>query len=181
MTHTVLASSQSPEVLLPNDLLEWIDPHTLARLVLAAVQAINLPNPHTTGGPDPSADFRPHILLGLLTYCYATGIYSSADIELSYANDRMVRHLCANTYPEAHRSRWFRRYSRQSILRCLAEVFHRAWRVRFGLPESSLDPAVASIGPSQDLTDGTDVLRFAAEAEERINRAVRLDCWAFDC
>ena len=182
MTNAIQPSWQFPEIMLPNDLREWIEKHTLARLVLAAAQDGSVPSAHADAVADGNADFRPPILLSLLTYCYATGIYSSTDIELSFTQDTLVRHLCANTYPEAHRSRWFRRDNRQRIQRCLAEVFQRAWCIRCGLEESSPEVAAACSDHCLDPgVDRQDALLFALEAEERINRAVRLDCWAFDC
>ena len=182
MTNAIQTTWQFPEIVLPNDLRQWIEKHTLARLVLAAVQDGIVPSARAAALADRNADFRPHILLSLLTYCYATGIYSSTDIELSFTQDTLVRHLCANTYPEAHRSRWFRRDNRQRIQRSLAEVFQRAWRIRYGLEESSPEAAAACCDHCPDPgVDRQDALLFALEAEERINRAVRLDCWAFDC
>ena len=107
MTNAIQTTWQFPEIVLPNDLRQWIEKHALARLVLGAVQDGSVPSAHAAAVADRNADFRPHVLLSLLTYCYATGIYSSTDIELSFTQDTLVRHLCANTYPEAHRSRWY--------------------------------------------------------------------------
>jgi len=182
VTNAIQTTWQFPEIVLPNDLRQWIEKHTLARLVLAAVQDGIVPSGRAAALADRNADFRPHILLSLLTYCYATGVYSSTDIELSFTQDTLVRHLCADTYPEAHRSRWFRRDNRQRIQRALAEVFQRAWRIRSRQEESGPNEAVDLIDPCfEPEMDCQNALLFAAEAEKRINRAVRLDCWAFDC
>ncbi len=182
MTNAIQPSWQFPEMMLPNDLRQWIEEHTLARLVLAAVQDRSVPSAHDPAVADRNGGFLPHILLSLLTYCYATGIYSSTDIELSFTQDSLVRHLCANTYPEAHRSRWFRRDNRQRIQRSLAEVFQRAWCIRYGLEEPTPEAVAACCDHCLDPGVGRqDALFFAVEAEERINRAVRLDCGAFDC
>ena len=182
MTNAIQPSWQFPETMLPNDLRQWIEQHTLVRLVLAAVQDGSVPSAHAAVLSDRNTDFRPHILLSLLTYCYATGIYSSTDIELSFTRDTLVRHLCANMYPEAQRTRWFRRDNRQRLQRSLAEVFQRAWCIRYGLEESSPEAAAACFDQCLDPgVDRQDALLFAVEAEERINRAVRLDCGAFDC
>ena len=182
MTNAIQTTWQFPEIVLPNDLRQWIEKHALARLVFAAVQDGMVPCAQAAAVADRNADFRPHVLLSLLTYCYATGIYSSTDIELSFTQDALVRHLCADTYPEAHRSRRFRRDNRQRIHRALAEVFQRAWRIRCRLEESGSNEAVDFIDPCFETeVDCQDALPFAAEAEERINRAVRLDCWSLDC
>ena len=41
------------------------------------------------------------MMLTLLTYCYATGVYGSTDIELNMQHDRMIRYLCAQFTAEA--------------------------------------------------------------------------------
>ena len=178
MTTAIQTPLPFREKILPNDLREWIDEHTLARLVLAAVQDEIIPMAHAA---DRNSDFQPHVLLGLLTYCYATGNYSSTEIELSFTQDMLVRHLCADTYPEAHQSRWFRRNNRRSIQRSLTEVLYLAWRIRCRLDESG-PGAPADFNPCfEQGVDEQEALLFAAEAEERMNRAVRLDCGSFDC
>ena len=181
MTNANQTPWQFREIILPNDLREWIDEYTLARLVLAAVQDGTVPIAPTAEVAGRNADCQPYVLLSLLTYCYATGIFSSTDIELSFTQDKMVRHLCANTYPEAHQNRSFRRDNRRSIQKSLTEVLYRAWCIRCRLEESSPDAAIDFIDPCfEQEPDGKAALLFAAEAEERINRAVRLDCWEFD-
>ena len=63
----------------------------------------------------------------------------------------------------------------------MAEVFQRAWRIRYGLEESTPEDAAACCDHCLDPeVDRQDALLFAVEAEERINRAVRFDCWEFD-
>jgi hypothetical protein len=94
----------------------------------------------------------------------------------------LVRHLCADTYPEAQQSRWFRRNNRGSIQRSVMEVLYRAWHMRCRLEASGSHEAVDFIDPCfEPQMDCQDALLFAAEAEEKINRAVRLDCGSFDC
>src|SRR5881628_2304331 len=113
MTNAIQTWWQFGEIILPNDLREWIDKYTLVRLVLTAVQDGPVPTAHSAEMAGRDAACEPHVLLSLLTYCYAAGIYSSTDIELSFTQDMLVRHLCAYTYPEAHQSRCFRRANRR--------------------------------------------------------------------
>jgi hypothetical protein len=171
---------QPPDVLLPDDLRSWMDRHDLVRLVLEAIQTASLPVVPPARTRDGNGEFQSHIWLGVLTYCYAAVVYASADIELEFIRDPVVRHLCADTYPEAGKLRLFRRRNRMEIQRCLAEVLRRAWQVREGFECENVDePAHPFASPeSQAIREG--LLPFADEAEERINRAVRLDCWALD-
>src|SRR6266536_3466657 len=124
---------QKSDIPIADDARNRIDRHALVRLVLAAIQMAGLPVVPATPTRDGSPQFRPHILLGVLTYCYAAGVFASADIELEFTRDTMVRHLCADIYPEADRLRHFRRGHRKAIQRCLAEVLRRVWCVQEGL------------------------------------------------
>ena len=126
---------------MPDDLRDWMDRHSLARLVLEAIQAATLPSAPATAMRGGNAGIRPHMLLSLLTYCYATGVHGSADIELISTQDPMVRHLCADIYPEAQVLRQFRRRNREAIRTCLAEVLRRAWAIQLS-PGAGNPPVV---------------------------------------
>lgn len=63
------------------------------------------------------------VLQSVLTFCYATGIYGSQEIEAASAYDPVVRYLCAN-----HRLRWetvreFRRRDSVALEIALARTF----------------------------------------------------------
>jgi len=181
MANAILSSIPDREIVVPEDLREWIDPHTLARLVLAAVQDLNVSRP--PGVQQSDHGYSPHVLLSLLTYCYAVGVYRSTDIEFNHGQDSMVGHLAANQCQDAHTLRSFRRHNRQSVRACLSEVLHRAWQLHFRCCTDNV--AFDSIEWSaMDSFDGASPLPAVSEyvnlAEERIQTAVRLDCWDFD-
>jgi len=95
----------------------------LIDLALAAVQTVGERLP----GPLPAAGrHSPQMLLTLLTYCYAAGVYGSEDIEYDCRNDAATRYLCANASPDQDTIRNFRRANRHWIERCLACVYGRA-------------------------------------------------------
>src|SRR5688572_7354490 len=71
-------------------------------------------------------EFRPQMLLSLLSFCYGAGCYSSEDIEQAIANDRSVRYICARTYPDAKALRRFRRTYRSPLHQSVAYVLRRA-------------------------------------------------------
>jgi len=121
------------------------------------------------------------MMLTLLTYCYATGVYASTDIELSMQHDRMIRYLCAKNYLNLPVLREFRRYSRDRIKECLASVLRRLWELRFcdedACPMGAASYLGVSFGWWLNMTPTPD---FTAEAEKRIVRAVRADSMAMD-
>ena len=89
---------------------------------------------------------RSRLLLGILTYCYALGIYSSGEIENAIVSDANADSIYALAFQNAAPAvalRTFRRANREVILRCLASV---------------LD------GPDP-VTDATERVRVAIEAD----------------
>ncbi len=69
------------------------------------------------------------MLLTLLTYCYAAGIYGSEDIEWDCRNDAAARYLCANTFPDQEAIRSFRGANREWIEDCLTCVYQCVYGV----------------------------------------------------
>ena len=49
------------------------------------------------------------MMLALLVYCYATGRFSSREIEEASRYDVVVRYICANTHPDHDTICTFRR------------------------------------------------------------------------
>ena len=74
--------------------------------------------------PEPTGDGTPEpVLQSVLTFCYATGIYGSQEIEAAAAHDPVVRYLCAN-----HRLQWetireFRRRKSLALEIAVARTF----------------------------------------------------------
>ena len=127
------------------------------------------------------AEFQPAMMLTLLAYCYATGVYGSEEIQSATHDDQMIRYLCARDYPDLCEIRSFRRYNRERIAQCLAGVFQRIWEVRFcgedAVPLASGSCPGASLGRWVGAIGTPD---FRREAERRIMRAVRADSMATD-
>ena len=181
MTTSAQAKPVWDEFILPDDLSVYIGKKTLVKLILEAIEVLNAPasggEAVATGNPD----FQPAMMLTLLTYCYATGVYASTDIEISMQHDRMIRYLCAKNYLNLPVLREFRRYSRDRIKECLATVLRRVWELRFcdedACPMAAASDPGASFGRWLNRRSTPD---FTAEAEQRIVRAVRADSMAMD-
>jgi hypothetical protein len=88
--------------------------------------------------------FRPHMMLTLLSFCYASGYYGSQDIEHAIANDKTVRYVCARTYPDAKAIRRFRRQHRPALDQCLRYVLFRAAMEMTNALTGDLEQQIAS-------------------------------------
>jgi hypothetical protein len=120
-TMLIYAEQRTPR--LPADLRQHVGERALIELALEAVQAVGqrLPRPQELTGR-----CSPQMLLTLLTYCYAAGIYGSEDIEWACVTDAAARYICANTAPDQETIQHFRRDTRGWIEACLTCVYQGA-------------------------------------------------------
>ena len=181
MTTSARANPVWDRSILPDDLSGYIGKKTLVKLILEAIERLNARTAEREAVATENPDFQPAMMLTLLTYCYATGVYSSTDIELGMQHDQMIRYLCAKNYLNLPVLREFRRYSRDRIKECLATVLQRVWELRFCDEDDHPMPAASYLGVSFGwwLNRGPTP-DFRAEAEQRIVRAVRADSMAMD-
>ena len=123
-----------------------------------------------------SESFQCDLLMSLLVYFYAQGLYSSSDIETSLSEDETARDLCAGSYPDWRTLRRFRRVHRDALKSCLGYVLDRFCRTPSGqeTPVRHALPTLPRFTFGQRL-DGGGTSPAEAEAEERINRAVFMD------
>lgn len=71
---------------------------------------------------DAGLAYQPRSLLALLSYFYAAGIYSSADIEESMCRDCEFRRVCGGEFPGPKTLRAFRRNNREVLERCVCNI-----------------------------------------------------------
>ena len=121
MQNFVQADRTQP-YLLPPDLREWLPEDDLAHFVVAAVERVPLcafrVNERGTG----SAQYHPRIMLALLIYCYANGIFSSRRIERARYRDIGVRYVTANTHPDHDTICKFRRENCEAVHESFVQV-----------------------------------------------------------
>ena len=126
MNETML-TSVNPEAQI-HDLRELIGERRLIELVLVEVQALG--DALAASGPGVTLMPSSRLLLTLLTYCCAAGIYSSEDIEWACRNDSGAHYICARTAIDQETIRQFRRLHRSWIERCLSRAMCAASRLQ---------------------------------------------------
>lgn len=88
------------DYLLPPSLNDWVPNNHLARFVSEIISQLDLrklKEPYAGRG---SSAYHPEMLLGLLVYGYATGVFSSRKIECATYDSVAFRYLSANTHPD---------------------------------------------------------------------------------
>jgi transposase len=108
--------------LLPPDLKAWLPEDDLAHVVVAAVDRVPLGAfavPGRTGG---KPQYHPRLMLALLIYSYANGIFSSRRIERATYRDIAVRFVAANLHPDHDTVAVFRRSNKAAIEAAFLQV-----------------------------------------------------------
>jgi transposase len=112
---------QTP-MLLPVDLRDWVARDDLGRLIVDAVEQCDLRRAVTNDRGSGSLQYPPGMMVSLLIYAYAQGVFSSRRIEqLTYEN-LSVRYVCGNTHPDHDTIAKFRRENGALFQDCLRSV-----------------------------------------------------------
>ena len=86
-----------------------LPPDHLARFVADAVGQLDLSALYARYGPRGGAPYAPEVLLGLVVYGYATGVFSSRKIERATHESAPFRYLAGNMHPDHDTLAAFRR------------------------------------------------------------------------
>jgi transposase len=113
-------------LLLPPDLRDWVAQDDLAHFVLLAVEGADLSGARIRkhGGGSPA--YPPTMMMALLVYAYANGIFGSRQIERATHYHVSVRFLCGNLHPDHDTICAFRRENRPLLKAVFSEVLRLA-------------------------------------------------------
>lgn len=147
---------------LPLDLGEWVDRHQLLSWIEEAVGTLDWNHPEVVAYLQRNPNFRPRMLLTLLAFAYATGIFGSEDIADRCETDPLFRSLCDDRAPTAAEVNRFRRENRGLLKGVLVPTFARVVREKFALGDLLLPPGLKRW--------------FVQHAVERLDLARHTDC-----
>jgi transposase len=95
-----IPANRDQQYLFPPAIQDWLQERHLARFIVDIVSLLDLrPLAETYAGKGHKA-YHPEILLSLLFYGYATGIFSSRKIEKATYDSIAFRFISANTHPD---------------------------------------------------------------------------------
>src|SRR6201984_3549911 len=95
--------------LLPPVLNEWLPERHFARFVVEVIDGLDLSAMVTSYRGAGSAGYHPALLLGLLVYGYASGVFSSRKLEQATYDSVAFRFIAANDHPDHDTIATFRR------------------------------------------------------------------------
>jgi len=114
--------SRDQAFLLPPDAKDWLPADDVAHFVVAAVERVPLGAFAVRPIPGGKAQYHPRLLLALLIYAYANGIFSSRRIERATHRDIGVRYVAANLHPDHDTIAAFRRANRAAFEAAFLQV-----------------------------------------------------------
>lgn len=108
--------------LLPPSVDEWLPERHLAHFVVDVIERLDLSAMVKAYRGSGSASYHPSVLLGLLVYGYATGVFSSRKIERATYDSVAFRFIAANDHPDHDTIATFRRRFLKEIEALFVEV-----------------------------------------------------------
>ena len=112
--------------LLPPSVDEWLPQRHLARFIVEVIDRLDLSTMSKSYRGTGSASYHPALLLGLLVYGYATGVFSSRKLERATYDSVAFRFIAANDHPDHDTIATFRRRFLKEIEGLFVQVLELA-------------------------------------------------------
>jgi transposase len=109
MSTRLVNVDRNTPMLLPPDLRDWVREDDLVHFVIDALAVLDVSTARLNLRGTGDEQYPPSMMLGLLIYCYAQGIFSSRQIERATHQNVAVRYLAGNTHPDHDTVAKFRR------------------------------------------------------------------------
>lgn len=93
----------------PPSMNDWLPEQHLARFIVEIVEQLDLREMERAYGRSGSAAFHPALLLSILVYGYATGVFSSRKLEHATYDSVAFRFVAANEHPDHDTLNTFRK------------------------------------------------------------------------
>lgn len=101
--------ARTTDYLFPPSINDWLPEQHLARFVVEIVEQLDLREMVHAYKGSGKAPFHPALLLSILTYGYATGIFSSRKLEAATYDSVAFRYVAANLHPDHDTLNTFRK------------------------------------------------------------------------
>jgi transposase len=118
--------NRETKYLLPPSVDDWLPDRHLARFIGEVIDGLDLSRMSRVYRGSGSASYHPRMLLGLLVYGYATGVFSSRKLERATYDSVAFRFLAANDHPDHDTIATFRRRFLEEIEKLFVEVLKLA-------------------------------------------------------
>ena len=167
--------------LLPLDMREWVQDDDLVHFLVDALPLLDVSAAGINHRGTGSQQYPPTMMLGLLIYCYANGLFSSRQIERATYQNLSVRYLAANTHPDHDTVAAFRRDNGpllHSVFVQLLQLARQTGLLKWGvvaLDGTKLQANAAKHKTRTAARLNAQLAQLEAQVEELLARAQRAD------
>ena len=137
-------------MLMPPSIQDWVKEDDMAHFVLEAVNELSESDCHLNWRGTGSRQYPPQMMMALLIYCYAHGVFSSRRIEAATYRDVSVRFITGDTHPDHDVIAAFRRSNYELFVKCFVKVLELAKAMKIlQVGEVALDGTVLEANASK--------------------------------
>lgn len=122
MAQRFLDVDRATPYLLPPSVDEWIEAKHLARFVVDVVDQLDLSALERRYSGRGKKAYHPSVLVAVLFYGYATGVYASRALERASDDSVAFRYLCANRHPDHDTLAEFRKSFRSELSALFVQI-----------------------------------------------------------
>ena len=108
--------------LFPPSMNDWLPEHHLSRFIVEIVEQLDLRPMERAYGTSGSSPFHPALLLSILVYGYATGVFSSRKLENATYDSVAFRFVAADEHPDHNTLNTFRKRFLKEIEGLMVQV-----------------------------------------------------------
>lgn len=170
MSSNFVSFDRNTPYLLPPSLQDWLPENHLARFIVDIVAQLDLKPIKNMYAGRGSQAYHPEMLLALLFYGYATGVYSSRKIEQATYDSVAFRFISANTHPDHDTIATFRKRFLDQLSSLFVQILmlaHEMGLLRLG--KVSLDGTKIKANASRHRALSWD---YACKLEEQLKAEV---------
>lgn len=162
--------------LLPPSVDDWLPDDHLARFVVEIVEQLDISSITKEYGGRGSTAYSPGMMVALLFYSYATGVFSSRKIERGTYESVALRYIAGNTHPDHDTIATFRRRflpHLKGLFIQILQIAHAMKLLRLGAVSLDGTKIKANASKHKALSYG-HASKFEQQLEQEINALLRM-------
>ncbi len=162
--------------LLPPSIEEWLPENHLARFVVEVVEELDLSSIKASYGKTGGAPYAPQLMLGLLFYGYATGVFSSRKLEQASYDSVAFRFICGNHHPDHDSIATFRKRFLGELNKLFVQILILAQQMGFAkIGNVNIDGTKMKANASKHHAMSYDrIKKLEAQLKEEVNKLLDL-------
>ena len=162
--------------LLPPSIEEWLPEDHLARFVVEVVDTLDLSSIYSQYGKKGAPGYSPKMLVAVLFYGYATGVFSSRGLERATYDSVAFRYICGNHHPDHDTIATFRKRFLSQLEGLFVQILLLAQSLGFGkVGQVNIDGTKIQANASKHHAMSYDRIRqLEKQYEEEVKRLMSL-------